>query len=519
MIDPRTPILVGVAQHTQKTDPAKSLTGIGMVEKAARGALADVAALVGDAALIQALDTVLVVGFTIDAPDVAFGSMPKATNPPRSLAKALGATPQREIYTHMGGNTPQMAVNRIAQDIADGTCDVALLAGAEFLNSYMKLIRNGGDLAPWGIDDGAPDIVWGDPRPGTMDIETAHGLNFPVNTYPLFENAIRHVRGRSFQEHGMAMGRLFSPLTAVAARNPLSWFPTKRSPEEIATVSPDNRYVGFPYTKYMNAIIQVDQMAGLVMMSVGKARTLGVPENKWVYLHGCADATDHFHVIERANFHSSPAIKAMGELAFGMAGWTVDDLDTMDIYSCFPSAVQIACEALGIAEDDHRGLTVTGGLPYFGGPGNNYVMHSIATTVERLRASGRTDARGLVTANGWYVTKHSIGLYGTKPPASPFNRQDPAILQAQINSMPKADYVREPSGPAVIETYTVVHDRKGPRMGIVMGRQQSDGRRFVAIAGDHDAAVLQDLMERDSMGRPGTVTSQDGGMRNDFIPE
>ncbi|MGF1457165.1 MAG: acetyl-CoA acetyltransferase [Alphaproteobacteria bacterium] len=516
MTDPRTPVLVGVAQYTQKTDPTRSLTAMQMVEQAARGALADTGARAGEAALIEALDTVLVVGFTVDAPDIAIGNLPKPTNPPRSLGKALGTRPKREIYTYMGGNTPQMAVNRLAQDIAEGTCEAAILSGAEFLNSYLKLARAGEDLAAWGVEDGTPGIVWGDPRPGTLDFETAHGLNFPVNTYPLFENAIRHVRGRTVEEHNAAIGRLFSPFSAVAARNPHAWFPTRRSPEEIATVTPDNRYVGFPYTKYMNAIIQVDQMAGLVMMSAGKARALGIPESKWVYLHGCADATDHFHVIERADFHSSPAIKAMGERAFAMAGWSVDDLDTIDLYSCFPSAVELACEALGLAETDPRGLTVTGGLPYFGGPGNNYVMHSIVSTVERLRASGKADARGLVTANGWYITKHAIGLYGTKPPAGPFEREAPAVLQAQIDRMPKADYVREPVGPARIETYTVVHDRKGPRMGLVMGRLQADDRRFVALTPDDDRTALQSLMDQDGIGRPGIVVSHDGGLRNVF---
>ncbi len=516
MTDPRSPILVGVAQHTQKTEPSQSLTAIGMVEKAARMALDDSAPAQGAAALAAALDTVFVVGFTVDAPDVPFGHLPKPSNPPRSLAKALGLNPRREIYSHMGGNTPQMAVNRLASDIAEGRSDAVLLAGAEFLNSYMKLIRAGADLSAWGADEEPPSEVWGDPRPGTLDIEMAHGLNFPVNTYPLFENAIRHARGRRLEDHMAALGRLFSPFSAVAASNPHAWFPTYRSPEEIATVTPDNRLVGFPYPKYMNAIIQVDQMAALVLTCVEKARDLGIPEEKWIYLHGGADAMDHFHVIERADFHSSPAIRGMGRRAFDMAGWHADDLDFIDLYSCFPSAVEIACQELGIAEDDPRGLTVTGGLPYFGGPGNNYVMHSITSMVERLRAAPKADARGLVTANGWYVTKHSLGLYGKQAPSAPFRREDPGVLQAEIDAGPKTAYVLEPEGPATIETYTVVHGRDGPRMAIVMGRL-GDGRRFVSTTPE-DPFIFDDLMARDSIGRPGIVTTAEGGLRNIFTP-
>ncbi len=512
-IDPRTPVLVGVAQATQRTRPEDSLTALQMIEQVSRSALADAQPQTGVQTLTEALDTVLVVGFTIDAPDFPT-DQPKPTNPPRSLSRALGIAPHREIYTYMGGNTPQMAVNRLAEDIAQGRTKAALLTGAEFLNSYMRLIRQGADLRAWGDDAGTPSEIWGDPRPGTADYETAHGLNYPVNTYPLFENAIRHARGRGVEEHMHALGRLFSPFTKVASENPHSWFPTYRSAEEIATVTEENRLIGFPYTKYMNAIIQVDMMAALVMTSVEEARRLGIPESRWVYLHGCADATDIFNVTDRINYHSSPAIRGMGARAFDMAGWSVDDLDHIDLYSCFPSAVEIGCAELGIAEDDPRGLTVTGGLPYFGGPGNNYVMHSIATMAERLRAAPGT--KGLVTANGWFVTKHSMGLYSTTPVTGGWQREAPSVLQAEIDAMARPEVILEPQGEGFIETYTVVHARTGPRMAIVIGRK-GDGRRFVATT-PPDEAILQDLMAQDSMGRPGHVTSAQGGMENIFTP-
>jgi len=505
-----TPVLIGCAQLTQRCDPADSLTSTGMTEKAARAALADTGA--GEAVL-RALDTVAVVGFTVDAPTFPGKGLPKVTNPPRALTKRLGISPAREVYTHMGGNTPQYLVNRLSEDIAEGRSSAALIAGAEFLNAYMKLLGMGADMTAWAEDTGTPEEVWGDARDGVSAVENAHGLSYPANTYPLFEQAIRTHKARTVEEHLKAMGRLFAPFTEVAAANPHAWFPTARTAEEIATPSDKNRWVGFPYTKYMNAIIQVDQMAALVLTSVGKARELGVPEDKWVYLHGCADANDLWHVSERINLHSSPAIAGMGRKAFAMADWSVGDLSYIDLYSCFPSAVQIGCTELGIAEDDPRGLTVTGGLPYFGGPGNNYVMHSIATMMEKLRAKPST--KGLVTANGWFVTKHSIGLYSTAPVEGQWRREDPRILQTEIESMDHPQVTETPSGPATIESYTVIHAREGLRMGIVLGRDGA-GRRFVANT-PSDKAVLQNLMETDSMGRKGTVTTEGG--KAIFTPE
>ena len=64
-------------------------------------------------------------------------------------------------------------------------------------------------------------------------------------------------------------------------------------------------------------------------------------------------------------------MSAVAQETFHMADCTISEIDAFDIYSCFPSAIQIACDEIGLDIDDPRNLTVTGGLPYFGGPGNN----------------------------------------------------------------------------------------------------------------------------------------------------
>ena len=132
---------------------------------------------------------------------------------------------------------------------------------------------------------------------------------------------------------------------------------------------------------------------------------------------------------------------------------------SFDLYSCFPSAVEVACEEFGLAEDDPRGLTVTGGLPYFGGPGNNYVTHAIAEMVSRVRAApGRF---GMVTANGNFLTKHAFGIYGTTPWRGPWRREPAAGYQAELDARPTPPLNPAPEGRARIETYTVMHGRGG----------------------------------------------------------
>ena len=516
-IDPRTPVLIGAGQWTWRGEVASSPSPLAMIEEATRRAAEDAGL---DKAALAGLDALAVIGFTVDAGGgLSKLPFPRLSNPPASLAKRLGAKPRYSVYSYMGGNSPQQAVNVLAERIARGETELGLLVGAEFLGALMKRLRTGASFDgygdPPGDEDFGPPERIGDGRPGTTPEESAHGLNFPVNTYPLFENALRARDGRSIEAHQQRLGELFAPFTKVAARNPHAWFPTERSAEALVTVTDQNRMISFPYPKYLNAIMEVDQAAGVLIASVAKARELGVPEDRWVYLHGCADAHDLWYPLERQDFHSSPAMRLTGKRALEMAGKTVGEIDLFDLYSCFPVAVEVGAESLGLSLDDPRGFTVTGGLPYAGGPGNNYAMHSLATMVERLRE--RPGAYGMVTANGWFLTKQSVGIYSTTPPDRPFEREDPAVIQREIDALQHPEIVDRPDGKATIETYTVSHDRSGYRLGIVIGRD-SEGRRFVANT-PGDPATLADLESREGVGRTGTVRRSDDGRTNLFVPD
>jgi acetyl-CoA C-acetyltransferase len=512
-MDGRTPVLIGAGQFTYRGDPAVSPSPVALLKIAAERAAAD--AGIGAAGL-AAIDALAVAGFTIDAPGSNRGMIPHSNNPPASLAKQIGATPNWVVYSHMGGNTPQQLVNGIAEKIAKGETDLALAVGCEFLGSAMKRLTKGLGFEDWREDADlpAPERI-GDPRNGVSPYEARHGLGRPINCYPLFENALRARDGRSVADHQARLGRLFAPFTKVAADNPEAWFPIERTAEELVTVSEKNRMIGFPYPKLLNAIMEVDQSAGVILASEARARELGVPQDKWVYLHGCADAADLWHPLDRQNFHSSPAMRLTGQRALEMAGVGLSDIKFIDLYSCFPVAVEIGAEELGLALDDPRGLTVTGGLPYAGGPGNNYAMHSIAVMAGKLRANRK--AYGLVTANGWYLTKQSTGVYSARRPERPFVRQDPKVLQAEIDALAHPAVTEAPQGAATIETYTVVHRREGPFMGIVIGRD-ADGRRFAAHT-PNDPATLAGLERGEQVGRSGQVRPGADSQPNLFTPD
>ncbi len=498
-IDGRTPVLVGCGDVTDLSTPAEQgRSPYDPIAQAARLALRDTGAPGIDAAV----DTVAMIRSFADTSYRFATPFGTSSNPPRSVADRLGLKATRHIYSHSGGNMPQFLVNQFAESIARGEMRAALLCGGEALRTQHALERSGA-AADWNEEPGGTPELVGDARRGWSDHEEQHRLRAAITMYPLFENALRGARGRTIEQHQHHIGTLMVQFAAVAAVNPLAARRDGYSAEELITVNERNRWIGFPYPRLMNAHAYIDQSAALVMTSVATAHELGIPRDKWVFLHGCADAHDHWFVSQRIDFHSSPAIRAASRQALAMTGKTLDQIDLFDLYSCFASAVQIGCREIGLAEDDPRGLTITGGLPFFGGPGNNYVTHSISEMMRRLRA--RPGAFGLVTANGNYVTKHSFGVYSTSAPAGPWQRENPAVLQATMDALPKAPFTETPQGKATIETYTVMHGRDGPEFAVVFGRLNDSGRRFIANLPD-DPSTLWDLQDREGLGRAGRVS-------------
>ncbi|HVM06842.1 MAG TPA: acetyl-CoA acetyltransferase [Acidimicrobiales bacterium] len=491
-LDPRTPVLVGVGQHQRK--PQGSVVDlpspVEMMEEACRLAGTDSGSgdrLLREAQSVQVVDTMSW----------------RVTNPAAVLARHIGASPKETVSTAVGGNTPQTLVNESALAILRGDVDVVVIAGVEAMytrNRARKLdekLRWGGPDESEGLPE--PTRRVGSDKPGTSEFEMARGLMMPTQVYPIFECAIRAANGQGVHEHTMRIAELWSRFSKVAAANPNAWSPEEKSAEEIATPGADNRLVGFPYPKYMNANIQVDQAAALILCSVEAARAAGVPEDRWVFPWSGADAHDHWFLSERDTLAASPAIAAIGRAAFELAGIGIDDIAHLDLYSCFPSALQMGAAALGLdAWDPSRVPTLTGGLTFGGGPGNNYVTHSIAQLAGALRDD--PGSVGLVTALGWYATKHAIGIYSTKPPAEGFRWRS---AQNEVDASPKRDVATDHVGDANVEAYTVMHDRDGNRLQGLCSLLLDDGRRTLATTSDAD--LMREMVEGDIVGRRADV--------------
>jgi len=298
------------------------------------------------------------------------------------------------------------------------------------------------------------------------------------------------------------VAKLWASFSEVAANNPNAWVRDAKSASDLLDVSGANRRVSLPYPKFLNSNSSVDQGAALIMCSTDKARELGISEDRWVYPWAGTDAHDTYYVSNRDNLHSSPAIRHAGKKCLELAGVSSEELAHVDLYSCFPVAVQVAAKELGLS---HRTpLTVTGGLTFAGGPLNNYVMHSIATSVDLARSE--PGSKNLVTANGGFLTKHAFGVYSSEAPAQPFRHED---LQAKVDAEPTREVIEDFEGSATIETYTVMYDGEGPKTGHIAGLTADGARVWGSVHDEDQVKELEALgIEGGVIDRPVTIAKQ-----------
>ena len=506
-LDPRTPVVAGAGQASERLGAPdyRMRSPVDLAADAAADALADTGA--GPAAVAAAIDTVAGVRQFENSFPGARAPLGRSDNYPRSVARRINATPARAVLEVSGGQAPQHLVNEFAAVIAAGGSEVTLIFGSEAISTVEHYARRSerpdfAEHAEGSLEDRGYGLA------GLMSRhQAAHGLTGAPSQYALIDNARRARLGQTREEYAAAMGALFAPFTAVAAANPHASAPVERSAAELVTPTEANRPIADPYTRYIVAREKVNQGAAVLLMSVAAARRLGVQQDRWVFLPGHADLRER-DLLDRADLSAGPASVLAVRHALDVAGIGPDDLSAIDLYSCFPAPVFNICDGLGLAADDPRGLTLTGGLPFFGGPGNNYSMHAIAEAVKRARSTPGSYV--LVGANGGVMSKYSAGVYSTTP--APWRPDRSADLQDEIDGWDAPEQAHVADGPAVIETYTVKHARDGGRTGIVVGRLDRDGRRFIARGDDPD---LLDLLAtaKEPAGQPVYVRSSGTGNR------
>ncbi|MEE4277848.1 MAG: acetyl-CoA acetyltransferase [Halieaceae bacterium] len=490
-------VVVGVAQHTWREHDVQR-TPVDALETVCAEALADA----GTVALRGAIDALVHVPFVSDNFEGLVDAMPR--NPGVRVAERLGLV-ARQYRGDVGGNLPQYLVTEFAARLRRRECEAVMIMGVELLATFRASLRAGEGFPPWssGVETPA-ECVTRTPAM-TSDTELAHGLFEPSHSYSLFESSLRHATGVSAAEQGERLGAMIARMSEVAARNPHAARREALTAARVQSPEAGNRMIAFPYTKLMCAHLGVDQAAAVIITTAAKARALGIDSERWVYLRGAADCNDLWFLSERPTLHQSMALRIAAAEAQRQAQLTLDEIDLFDIYSCFPSALAVACDALGLSPDDPRGLSVTGGMSLFGGPGNNYSLHAIGSLVERLRAT--RDGCGMVTANGGYLTKHSVGVYSRTPGGSAPEPRPRSELQREVDGQRRLPVITRAEGAVTLDAHTVRFGREGPKGAIVLARNGA-GERCLAVS--EAPEVLEALLSTDCVGMSGYVENKEG---------
>jgi acetyl-CoA C-acetyltransferase len=474
---PNTPVLAGIGIVGQKLeDWTAAKEPVDLMIDAARAAIVDA----GAADIAREIGQVSVPRGLWHYPD-----------PARLVAAAVGAADATSVLVEIGV-LQQTALGEACRLIASGECAVTLVVGGEAKYRGLRA-QIAGTEAPERAQEGEPDITMTPAAELYLDAEVNSGLGYmPVNYYAIMESAFRASQGWTVADSRDRLAEMYSRFSDIASDNPHAWKPGHVAAETIRDPGPGNPMLAFPYTKLHNTSWNVDQASALLFCSAERAEALGIPREQWIFPLASAECGHMLSVAQRRELHRVPGAQVAAHAMFEATGSEPGELDLVELYSCFPVAVESYAAEIGV--DLSRDLTVTGGMPFAGGPLNNYVLQSTCRMVELLRE--RSGSTGMVTSVSGLLTKQGIGLWSTEPGRSPFQFID--VTEEVARDNPPVEVVESYTGEATVAGYTVMYQLGEPHRAVAMV-DTPQGQRAVVF--NEEAPVMQALESGEYCGR------------------
>ncbi len=467
--DPRQPVLVAVGTCMQREqDPTLAREPLDLMVEAAYRAGVDA----GGAHVLQGVQRIA----------VPRGRW-RYRNPASDIARAIGAQSATTVLASVGV-LQQSLIGDACQRIALGEIHSALVVGADTGYRILRAKVQGLRALERQQDD-LPDVHLAPAEELLHPAELRAGIRLPVALYAMVGSALRARAGVPVDAHRAYLGALYQRFSEIASLNPDAWRREAATAQEIIQPSDRNPMQAFPYTRQHCASWNVDQASALLLCSVGRAEQLGISRSSWVHPVASTESNHMLAVSARADLSACPGARLAGRAALAAAHLEPTQLDLIDLYSCFPVAVESYMHELGIAPD--RDLTITGGMPFAGGPFNNYVLHATCRLAALLR-QGR-GRNGLVSSVSGVLTKQGFGLWATEPGPDGFVFKDVSDETARVTGT--KDVVQDFQGHGIVAGYTVVHEKGLPRRALVLADVGHNQRSLAAS----DDPALADRME------------------------
>jgi acetyl-CoA C-acetyltransferase len=479
---PHLPVIVGIGSEQEKSeDPNQCAEAWQLMVRAVRRAAADA----GSEALLAQIES-------ISVPQ----GMWEYRNPGRLIADAVGCPSARSILSDLG--VLQLSLlSDLCRAIADGEQHIGVITGGEAKFRQLRGAITGQLVADTSEppDTPPPDVHHTSSDPWASDLETRAGLAGPVELFAIIESALRHAEGLDLDRHRDRIAQLYSRFSEVAAENPQAWRQERVSAEAIRDPSPRNAMLAFPYTKRHSSQWNVNQAVAILVCSAARAAQLGLAADRWIFPIAAAQSKHVVPLAQQRRLHTHPGTVLSGERAMALAGISAQDVDAAELYSCFPAAIQSF--ALDLQLPPSCPWTVTGAMPFAGGPYNSFSLAGVARMVEVLRErKGATRRIGLVSNLSGIFGKQACALFSNQPNLDGYRYEDvTAAVAARDLPLPlDGDY----SGPATIVGYTVVFTAGQPTHAIAICDTPA-GRRTV-VRSEH-RALLESMTRDEYCGR------------------
>jgi acetyl-CoA C-acetyltransferase len=492
-LDPRTPVLIGASAQTQKFPLAlDALQPIELMLKAVYGS-------VDNHDLLAQCDKIYV-------PQ----GMWAYSDPGRYIARKIGAEQCQTVLAKFG-ILQQTLIGDACRDISEGGLDCVLVVGGEAKFRQLRAQINQEDLSDDISDDmGVPDELLTPEDELWLSEESDAGLGMPVGYYALIESTLRAKHGLTPLAHCEQLAKRYRKFSQVAAQNPQAWKSEELSEQTLLSRENKNEMLAYPYSKRYNSSWNVDQAGALVLCSVEKARALGVPESQWIFPLVSTESNYMVSVSQRQDLSRCTGAELSAKAALSYTETTVDDLDFVELYSCFPSAVETYADALGIpsSANAERDLTITGGMPFAGGPVNNFMFQGLCRMVELMRK--KPGSSGVISSVSGMLTKQAFGIWSTEPPLKPFRFIDVSREAEELD--PALDLDVHYQGLAVIRACTVLYEGGLASRVVVIAQAKGQQPLKNIIAYSLDLALVPLFESEECIGRLVMIEKSEPGL-------
>lgn len=488
-LDPRTPVIVGIGFHQERLDdPTQCVEPYQLMVRAVRNAAADA----GRVELPNQFESISITQ-----------GMWQYRNPGRLVAAELGCPAAKTVVSDLG--VLQLTLlSELCRAIAAGEQQLGVITAGE---AQYRALRSMSTQQPapeteQSEETPPPDVFLASRDPFCSDLEGQRGLNMPVELFAIIESSLRHAQGLDIETHRDRLAQLYSGFSEIAAANPHAWRREPMPADEIRNATGKNAMLAFPYTKRHCTQWNVNHGVAIIVCALGKAEQLGLDRRRWIFPVAAAESRHVVVLAQQRQLHSHAGTVLCGERALARAGLTPGDLTAAELYSCFPAAIQSFARDLRV--EGVCPLTVTGAMPFAGGPYNHFSLEGVARMVEVLRDGAPGPRAGLVANLSGIFGKQGCVVLSTVPNPAGYGFEDVTARAAELD--PPLPLDGDYAGPATIVGYTVVFMRDQPTHAVAICDTAGGAR---TVGRTDDRALLDAMTREEFCGRVVTV-SRDG---------